>query len=88
MRISPVPGQNRQHHRAENIALGRRIRANVVQRAIRHLAVEQGALLEVFDEERQLAERRHRRGAVPFYMDAPGKPVRFVRIEDADGRCA
>ena len=75
VRVTPMPGQHRQHHRAEYIALGGRVRAHVMQRAIRHEAVEQSALLEVLDEERQLPERRHRRPAVPFHMDAPSKSI-------------
>jgi hypothetical protein len=35
-----------------------------MQRVIGDQAVEQPALLEKFDEKRQLAERRHRRAAV------------------------
>ena len=45
VRIAPMPGQHRQHHRAEYVALARRVRARVTQRAIRHEAVEQSALL-------------------------------------------
>ncbi len=70
-----MPGQHREHHRAENVALVGRVRARVMQRAVGDEAVEQAALLEQFDEERQLAERRHRRATVPFHMDAPRKGV-------------
>jgi hypothetical protein len=56
-----MPGQHRKHDRAENVALGRRVWARVMQRAIRYPAVEQRALLEEFDEERYLIERRQLR---------------------------
>jgi hypothetical protein len=46
-----------------------------MQRAICHPAAEQRSLLEEFDEERKLAERRHRRAVVPLHMDAPCKGV-------------
>jgi hypothetical protein len=75
VRITPMAGQNRQQHGAENVALGGRVRARVVQRAIRHPAVKQRALLEELDEKRQLAERCHRRAVVPFNMNAPRKGV-------------
>jgi hypothetical protein len=68
VRITPMPRQYRQQYPAENVALKRRVRARVVQRAIRHPAVEHRALLEEFDEERQLSERRHRRAAGPLHM--------------------
>src|SRR5215471_1153121 len=55
--------------------LGGAFRAREVQRAVRHQAVEQPALLNELDEKRQLPERRHRRAVVPFHMDAPGKSV-------------
>jgi len=79
VRVTPMPGQHRQQHRAEDIALSRRIRARVEQRTVRHQAVEQPALLEVFNEERELPKRRHRRTAVPFHMDTPGKSIGYDR---------
>jgi hypothetical protein len=41
VRVAPVPGQHRQQHRAQHVALGRRVRASQVQRAARDPAVEQ-----------------------------------------------
>src|SRR6476659_3452428 len=61
-----MTGENRQQQRAEHVALARRIRTGERQRAVRHPAVEQATLLQVFDEERQLAERRHRLRSIPL----------------------
>src|SRR3954471_7679042 len=50
----------------EHVALARRIRTGERQRAVRHPAVEQATLLQVFNEERQLTERRHRLRSIPL----------------------
>src|SRR5260221_9449235 len=77
-----MPGQHRQQPRAEDIALSRRIRARVMQRTVRHQAVEQPALLEVLDEERELSERRHRRAAVHSTWTRPAKVSATTRPVD------
>lgn len=74
--VAPVTRQNRQQHRAKQIALTRRIRARERQGAVRYPAIEQPALLQVLDEERQLAEWRHRRRRVPLYVNPTGVGVR------------
>ena len=68
--------QNRQQHRAQQVALARRVRTAERQRAVRHPAVEQAALLQIFDEERQLTERRHRLRRIPLDVHPTGKGVR------------
>lgn len=49
MRIALMTGENRQQQRAEHVALARRIRAGERQRAVRHPAIEQAALLQKSD---------------------------------------
>src|SRR3954454_21130901 len=66
VRIALMTGENRQQQRAEHVALARRIRTGERQRAVRHPAVEQATLLQVFDEKRQLTERRHRLRSIPL----------------------
>ena len=66
VRIALMTGENRQQQRAEHVALARRIRTGERQWAVRHPAVEQATLLQVFDEERQLTERRHRLRSIPL----------------------
>ena len=61
-----MTGENRQQQRAQNIALAWRIRAGERQRAVRHPTLEQAALLQVFDKEWQLTERRHRLRSIPL----------------------
>src|SRR4051794_40232428 len=61
-----MTGENRQQQRAEHVALARRIRTGERQRAVRHPAVEQATSLQVFNEERQLTERRHRLRSIPL----------------------
>ena len=53
-----------------------RVRAAERQRAVRHPAVEQSGLLQILDEERQLAQRRHKPAAVPLDMHPTGKCLR------------
>ena len=50
--ITPVPGQHRQQQGAQHVAFARRVRAGEQQRAIRHPAVKQAALLQILNEER------------------------------------
>src|SRR5207245_2692073 len=72
--IAPMTGQNRQQHGAKQIALARGIRAAERQWAVRYPAIEQPALLQVLDEERQLPEWRHRRRRVPLHVNpAPSR---------------
>src|SRR4051794_4900901 len=66
VRIALMTGENRQQQRAEHVALARRIRTGERQRAVRHPAVEQATLLQVFEEKRQLTERRHRLRSIPL----------------------
>ncbi len=51
------------------------MRASEQQRTVGNPVVEQPGLLQLFDEEWQLAERRHRCGGVPFHVHAPGKGI-------------
>jgi hypothetical protein len=75
MRVAPVAGQHREHRRAENVALLRRVRAHIAQRTVGDEGVEQPGRLEEVDEERQLAKRRHRRFVVPFDPDRTKEAV-------------
>ena len=72
VRIAPVSGQDRQNRRAQHIALRRRIRARVDQRAVRHQGIEPAAQLQVFSKEGQVSERRYRGIRVPFHLDRTG----------------
>src|ERR1700730_6896708 len=45
-----------------------------VEWAVRDPAIKQPALLQVLDEERQLAEGRHRRRRVPLSLSSPNAP--------------
>ena len=67
--VAPMTRQNRQQHSAQQIALARGIRARERQWAVRDPAIEQPALLQVLDEERQLAQWRHRRRRVPLHVN-------------------
>ena len=73
--IAPVPGQHRQQQGAEHVAFARRVRAGEQQRAIRHPAVEQAALLQVLNEKRQLSKWRDRRRGVPLNVDTAAKSI-------------
>jgi len=64
-----VSRESRQHHRPQDVPLRRRVRARVVQRAVRHQRVEAAADFQVFGEECQMAQRRGRRIRVPFDVD-------------------
>ena len=75
MRIALMPGQNRQQQSAQDVALGRRVRAGQRQRTVRHPGIEQAAQLEKLDEERQLPERRRRRRRVPFDVHPPAEGI-------------
>ena len=57
MRAALVPGKHRQHRRAQRIALLGRVRARVMQRAIRHKSIEQARRLQKVDEKRQRPKR-------------------------------
>ena len=80
VRVPPVPGQHRQQHRAEHLALARCVRARQPQRTARHPAVKQTTLLQVLDEKRQLAHRRHRRRRLPLQVNPAGKRLRRHRF--------
>ena len=73
--VAPMTRQNRQQHGAKQIALARGIRARERQWAVRYPAIEQPALLQILDEERQLAEGRHRRRRVPLDVNPTGISV-------------
>ena len=73
--VARVASQHGEHRRAENVALLGRIGAHVAQRTIGDEGVEQPALLEKVDEERQLPERRRRRLLIPFDMHRAKKAV-------------
>ena len=75
MRIALVAGQHRQHRRPQHVARLGRVRARVVQRAIRDERLEQTRRLQKIDEERQLAERRESRRMVPFDPHRTGETV-------------
>jgi len=75
-------GQHRQQNRAQHVPLGGRVRARQMQRAARHKAVEQPRLLQVLDEERQLAHRRHRRRWLPLQVNPARKGLRCHRTFD------
>ena len=74
--VAPMTGQHRQQHGAEQVTLARCVWAAQPERAVRHPGLEQAGLLEIVDEEGELAERRDRRRGVPFDMDPAGKGVR------------
>ena len=70
--IAFMPRQNREHCRAEHIALLRRVGARISERAIGHERVEQARHLEILDEEWQLPVGRQRRCGIP--STAPVQP--------------
>ena len=74
--VAVMARQNRQQHCAQQIALGRCVRTAERQRAIRHPAGEQTSLLQILDEKRQLAQRRHKAAAVPLDVHTTGKCLR------------
>jgi hypothetical protein len=86
VRIAPVPSQHRQQQRAQQVAFARRVRAGEGQRAIRHPAVKQTALLEILNEKRQLSQWRDRCRGVPLDMNTAGKslsnrrPLLYLRL--------
>jgi hypothetical protein len=86
VRIAPVPGQHRQQQGAQHVAFARRVGAGEEQRAIRHPAVKQTALLQILNEKRQLSEWRDRCRGVPLDMDTAGKrigdrrPLLYLRL--------
>jgi len=54
----------------------------VGQRAVRNPSLEQTAYVETLDEERQLSERRDRRGRIPFDVDSSPECIeRNLRVE-------
>jgi len=79
MGVAIMARQNRQQHGSQQIVLGWGIRAAECQRAIRHPAGEQSSLLQILDEEGQLAQRRHKPVAVPLDMHTTGKCFRRRR---------
>jgi hypothetical protein len=81
MGITFVAGQNREHRCAKHVALLRRVRARIGERAIGHSRVEQVRHLEVFDEERELPIGRQRRRWVPFNPYWPRPSVERCRCQ-------
>ena len=75
VRIAPVSRESRQHHRPQDVPLRRRVRARVVQRAVRHQRIEAAADFQVFGEERQMSQRCGRRIRVPFDVDGAAEGV-------------
>ena len=75
VRIAPLPRESRQKHRSQDVPLRRRVRARVVQRAVRHQRVEAAADFQVFGEERQVTQRRRRRIRIPFDVDRAAEGV-------------
>ncbi len=72
--IALMPGKNRQHRCAKHVALLRRVRARIGERAIGHHRIEQARNLQIFDEERELPIGRQRCCGVPFdpHRASPG----------------
>ena len=77
MGVALAPARHRQHRRAQNIPLLRRVRAHITQRTIRYQRIKQPARLQIMNEERQLSERRHRRLVVPLHPHRTDKAVHF-----------
>jgi len=75
MRVPLRPGQHRQHRRAQDVPLLRRVGAAIPERTIRDERVEQPRRLQIVDEERKLTERRHRRVVVPLDPHRPAEAV-------------
>ncbi len=75
--VAPLAGQDGQHRRADHIAFLRRVRTGVGQRTVGYQRVEAPAQLQVFGKERQVAERRDRRIAIPVHMERAG-----IRIDN------
>jgi hypothetical protein len=75
MGVALMPGQYRQQYRAQHVALVRRVGAGPAQRALRDPVVKQATDMQKFDEERQLAQRRHRRIRIPIDVDSPTKGI-------------
>ena len=67
--------QQRQHERAREVALSRRVRTGVRERAVRDPSVKQPGLLEVVDEERKLPERGYRFLRCTLNMDLSGEGI-------------
>ena len=84
MGVALVASEHGEHRRAENVALLRGVGTAVSQRTVDDEGVEQPGCFEEMDEERELAERRHRRLMVPFDTDRPKEAVDV----DASGRLA
>ena len=84
MGVTLVASEHGEHRRAENVALLRGVGTAVAQRTVDDEGVEQPGRFEEMDEERELAERRHRRLMVPFDTDRPKEAVDV----DASGRLA
>jgi hypothetical protein len=76
MGVTAMAGQNRQHHRAQQVTLGWCVRTGQEQRTVRHPGVEQACLLQVVDEEWQLSKRCDRSRVVPLDMHTAGEGVR------------
>ena len=77
--------QNRQQHCPQQVALGRGVRTAERQRAIRHPTGEQPSLLQILDEERQLAQRRHSSTTVPLDVHPTGENVEITVTDTGEG---
>jgi len=80
VRVAPVTGQDRQHQRAQHVALGRRVAASVHQRASFHPLIEHAAGAQEFGEEHQLTVRRGLRRLVPAHVHAPPARAHHHRV--------
>ena len=75
VRVAPLACKDRQHRRPQDVPLRRRVRARVMQRAVRHQRVKAAADLQVFGEERQVTQGRRRCIRVPFDVDRAAEGV-------------
>lgn len=82
MRIAAVPGQRRQHQGAEHVALARRIRAAILERARLDERLEHAGRRHELREKHQLSVGRGLRLSVPVHVHASAQRVdhhrRFV----------
>jgi hypothetical protein len=67
--------QDRQQPSAEQIALGRRIRTEVGQRATLDPSIQQTGQIQKLDEKRQLPKRRDRRFLVPADLEFTARRI-------------
>jgi hypothetical protein len=70
-----VTGQHREQHRPKNVAFAWRVRTREMHRTAGNPTVKQATLLQILDEKRQLAQRRHWRRTIPLDMNPPGEGI-------------